>query len=160
MNKYLLTFAIILFFTGCRQKPEAPVLSSSYQVINIIDGDTFWILNHQNKREKIRLIGIDAPESRKSQHKEIQYFGIEASNFLKKLLHNEYVYLEYDIQKKDQYQRTLAYVYLKDGTFLNEYLVNQGYAKSKTYQPNVKYTNTLKNAERNARKHQLGLWRK
>jgi len=56
--------------------------------------------------------------------------------------------------------RTLAYVYLEDGTFLNKYLVENGYAQLLTYPPNVKYVEVFTAAQTRARESNLGLWGK
>ncbi len=133
---------------------------SYYFVARVIDGDTFIIKNDENRSERVRLIGIDAPESIKSEHKNIQFYGKEASQFLKKFLTKKYVRLEYDVRKKDKYGRTLAYVYLKNGTFVNALLVKKGYAKAISYRPNTKHQSDLKKLEKVARKKRLGIWQK
>lgn len=128
------------------------------KVIKVVDGDTFWILNDNNKQEKVRLIGMDTPEVRRTGRKEIGYYGKEASDYVKTLISNKHVRLAYDVQLLDQYKRTLAYVYLEDGTFLNDLLVKEGYAKVATYPPNIKYVDLFIESERYARSHNLGLW--
>lgn len=128
------------------------------EVVKVVDGDTFWILNDDNEREKIRLIGMDTPEVRNSGRKKIGYYGKEASEYVKSLLEGAYVRLEYDVQLLDRYQRTLAYAYLEDGTFLNDLLVREGYAKVSTFPPNVKYVDLFIESEKWARDHSLGLW--
>ncbi len=47
------------------------------------------------------------------------------------------VRLEFDVQEQDRYGRLLAYVFLKDGTFVNAWLVENGYAAVMTIPPNV-----------------------
>ncbi len=66
------------------------------------------------------------------------------------------VHLEFDVQQRDRYGRLLAYVYLKDGTFANAWLVEQGYAQVMTVPPNVKYQDLFLKLQREARR---GLWR-
>ena len=56
-----------------------------------------------------------------------------------KQLEDKTVYLQYDTEKRDQYQRILAYVFLSDGTFFNAKLLHDGYANLLTIPPNVKY---------------------
>ena len=131
-----------------------------YRVKRIADGDTFWIDNGTTKGEKIRLIGTDAPESRSFGIKiREEYFGKEAKIYLKNLLKNKTVRLEFDIQKKDRYGRTLAYVYLKNGTFLNAHLVENGYAIAYTIAPNVKFSTHFYQLQIKARKHKKGIWK-
>ena len=130
-----------------------------FRIHRVVDGDTFWLINAKGEKEKIRFIGIDAPEAKNYGKKVKQYYGKESTNFLTNYLKGKKVRLEYDVQRYDQYGRTLAYVYLEDGTFLNEYLIKNGYAKVVTFPPNVKYHRQFVIAERYARQHQLGMWR-
>jgi len=96
----------------------------------IVDGDTFWVDNGTEKGLKIRFIGIDAPESRRMFKREIGYYGKEAKEYLTRLLTNKKVRLVSDVDPLDQYGRTLSYVYLEDGTFVNAELIKNGYAGS------------------------------
>jgi micrococcal nuclease len=127
-------------------------------VKKVVDGDTFWVENGSEKGLKIRLIGVDAPESRKTGKKEIGYYGKEAKDFLTKILTGKKVRLEYDVDKLDKYGRTLAYVYLEDGTFVNAELIKQGYAMVMTVPPDVKYTDLFIKLQSEARVNKRGLW--
>ncbi len=69
------------------------------------------------------------------------------------------VRLEFDVQQVDRYNRLLAYVYLKDGTFVNAWLVENGYAVVMTIPPNVKYQELFLKLQREAREAKRGLWR-
>jgi micrococcal nuclease len=137
-------------------KKDKPVY---YKVKKVVDGDTFWIDDGSQKGLKIRLIGVDAPESRNSGKKEIAFFGREASDYLSTLIAGKKVRLEYDVGHLDKYGRTLAYVYLEDGTFVNATMVKNGYATVMTVPPNVKYASTFLKLERKARNHNKGLWK-
>ena len=130
-----------------------------YRVKKIVDGDTFWIDDGSQKGLKIRMIGIDAPESRNSGTRETAFFGKEASDYLSSLIAGKKVRLEYDAGRLDKYGRTLAYVYLEDGTFVNAALVKNGYATVMTVPPNVKYADTFVKLERKARNNKKGLWK-
>jgi micrococcal nuclease len=133
---------------------------SLHYVMRVIDGDTFVIEDGTKKGEKIRLIGVDAPESRNTGRKKIGYYGKEAKKYLTNLLTGESVRLEYDVTRTDRYGRTLAYVYLADGTFLNAHLVAEGYAMVMTVPPNVKYAEDFVKLQRQARENNKGLWAK
>ncbi len=128
------------------------------KVTRVVDGDTFWADDGTPKGLKVRLTGIDAPESRKSFKKEVGYFGIESKAYLTKLLHNQQVRLVTDIRPKDRYGRTLAYVYLSDGSFVNALMVQQGYAITLTMPPNVKHAALFARLQAEAREHKRGLW--
>ena len=67
--------------------------------------------------------------------------------------------MEHDAEKKDRYGRTLAYVYLEDGTFLNAEIVKEGYARIATFPPNVKYAELFLGLEQEARRNNRGLWK-
>lgn len=69
------------------------------------------------------------------------------------------VRLEYDWQKKDKYNRLLAYVFLEDGTFLNLEIIKQGYGFAYTKYP-FKYLEQFRQAEKEAREQGRGLWKK
>jgi micrococcal nuclease len=74
------------------------------------------------------------------------------------LIGTSQVQLEFDVDSLDRYGRTLAYVFLPDGTFINKKMVEDGYAQVATYPPNVKYVDQFIKAERRARKKNKGLW--
>jgi micrococcal nuclease len=129
------------------------------EISKFVDGDTFWVMDAKGNSVKIRLIGIDAPETRRTGNKEMGYFGKEASVYVKNLLTGRRIRLEFDIGKYDRYKRTLAYVFLEDGMFLNAHLVKEGYASVMTVPPNVKYANLFVNLQREAKKNNRGLWK-
>jgi micrococcal nuclease len=128
-------------------------------VKSVVDGDTFWADDGSPKGLKIRLIGVDAPESRVSGQKQIGYYGQQSKDFLTKMIGGKKIRLEYDVDRTDRYDRTLAYVYLPDGTFVNAELVKRGYAMVMTVPPNVKYAEKFVRWERMARNASRGLWK-
>ncbi len=127
-------------------------------VKKIVDGDTFWVDDGTAKGIKIRLIGIDAPESRKSFKKEMGVYGKEAKMYLTQLLKGKIVRLVYDVDLLDQYGRTLAYAYLEDGTFVNADLIKNGFAIILTIPPNVKFADHFYELQQEARNTKKGLW--
>ncbi len=109
------------------------------ELVRVVDGDTI-IVNYENENTRVRLIGINTPESVHQDESKNTQEGVIASDYVKELLSNvNVVGLEFDIEKYDQYDRILAYVYLEDGTMLNAHLLSEGYADIMTYKPNVKY---------------------
>lgn len=130
-----------------------------YPVVRVSDGDTFVIKIHGTDA-KIRLLGIDAPESR-DPRKPVECFSMEASARLHELLDNQYVRLEDDPTQmdKDRYGRLLRYVYLPDGTFLNELLLKEGYAFEYTYDSKpYGFVDQFVAAETEAQLQKRGLW--
>lgn len=142
-----------------RSRNKHRTISKEYlHVVKVVDGDTFWVDNETSTGLKIRLIGVDAPESRKTFKKEVGYYGKEAKNYLFNMLSGKSVKLVYDIDPLDQYGRTLAYVYLEDGTFVNADLVKNGFAMVMTVPPNVKYADLFLKLQQDARENNRGLW--
>ena len=158
---------IILFFAlgainlCCSSRSDKRKASSTAKYLNVtkvVDGDTFWANNGSNKGVKVRLIGVDAPESRKVFKKEVGYYGKEAKEYLKQMITGKKVRLVSDVDSLDQYGRTLSYVYLEDGTFVNAELIKNGYAMIMTVPPNVKYSEIFLKLQREARESNRGLW--
>lgn len=129
--------------------------SSIYKVINVVDGDTIDI--DLNGKTRVRLIGVDTPESvHPDADRNIPYGDISSAYTESKLL-NRQVTIELDVQEKDRYGRLLAYIWLDEGMF-NKTLLDEGHAKVATYPPNVKYVDTFVAAEKVAQSKGLGLW--
>lgn len=124
-------------------------------VTNVVDGDSIEVMVN-NTTEKIRLIGIDTPETVHTTVGE-EPFEKEASEYTKKQLINQKVRLVFDVGLRDQYGRLLAYVF-KGSQFINESLVSEGYAKVSTYAPNVKYSKMFTWLQQAARESKKGLW--
>lgn len=141
------------------ENSSLPAKDGFFLVTKVVDGDTFWADDEKSNSLKIRLIGVDAPESRKTFKKEVGYFGKEAKTYLTNLLIGKNVRLEYDLNRTDQYGRTLAYVYLEDGTFVNAELVKNGYAMTLTVPPNVKFADEFVKLQEEARENNRGLWK-
>ena len=127
-----------------------------YKVIRVVDGDTL-VVNYNGKEEKVRLIGVDTPESVHPDEEKNTVFGDEVSNYSKEMLSGKEVTLEFDVDERDQYGRLLAYVYL-DGQMYNKILLEKGYAKLATYPPNVKYVEDFTKIQKRARENKVGLW--
>ncbi len=123
------------------------------RVERVVDGDTVVL----DGNEKVRLIGINTPES-VDPRRPVQWYGKEASAYAKGLLLGKRVRMEQDVEKTDKYGRTLGYLHLEDGTFVNLHLVEKGYAFTYPYPPNVKYSSEIRDAERKAREANRGLW--
>lgn len=155
----LLLLTLLLVDGACSMPPDGKKKNYAYYTVTkVVDGDTFWIDDGSVNPIKVRLIGVDAPESKNTGRKMKAYYGDESAQYLELLLLGKKVRLEYDIDRYDLYNRTLAYAYLEDGTFVNADLVKNGYAMAMTVPPNVKYADTFVKLARKARLHQNGLW--
>lgn len=165
-------FLVVVLSCGRGQTAKSPVKDSiPCSVTRVVDGDTFQCRMASGEEVKVRLIGVDTPESsynpkarRDSERsgqslEQILKMGRLSAEFTKKLLPlGDTVYLEFDVQKTDRYGRLLAYVWLSDGRMLNEFIIREGYASVYTIPPNVKYQERLLQAQRYARENRRGLW--
>lgn len=124
-------------------------------VERVVDGDTIVVTGG----ERVRLIGVDTPET-KDPRKAVQCFGKEASAHTEALLPpGTAVRLVYDVERRDRYRRTLAYVYREtDGLFVNADLVASGYAQILTIPPNVAHADDFRALQAEARDAGRGLW--
>ena len=148
---------------------------SEFHVRHVIDGDTIELDNG----EKVRYIGIDAPEERHRLGNEWVYdpepYAEEAARENRKLVEGKKVRLEYDEEKRDKYGRLLAYVYVRirffgnaryDGEvildsheiFVNAYLIQKGFAKPLLIPPNIRYADRFKKLALKAQKQGVGLY--
>lgn len=131
-----------------------------------IDGDTLEL----EDGARVRLIGIDTPEMHESGklHRDatrskqdistIKALGRRSGEFTRNLAEGRRVRLEFDVEKRDRYNRLLAYVYLQDGTFVNAKIIEEGYASLMTFPPNVKYADLFLKLSQQARENRRGLW--
>lgn len=134
-------------------------IAGEYEVLSVTDGDTFEInYNGNGTKTKVRLIGVDTPESVHPDSKKNNEYGKQASNYTKSLLEGKTVKLEFDVSPTDKYGRLLAYVYLENGEMLNEKLLKKGYAQVATYPPNVKYVEKFEALQKEARENKIGFW--
>lgn len=129
-----------------------------YKVVSISDGDTISV-NINGKDEKLRIIGINTPET-VDPRREVQCFGKEASNKAKEILTGASVRLESDSSQndRDKYGRLLRFVFLEDGTDFGKTMIKSGYAYKYTYGTPHKYENEYKSAEEFAKENKNGLW--
>ncbi len=139
-------------------------------VTRIIDGDILQAL-YGEREERIRLIGIDTPESRVNKRakrdenmseqdiKTIIEMGRNAKKYVDGLIkRGDYINIEFDVQKRDKHGRLLCYVYLSNGKMLNEEILKDGYAVIMTIPPNVKYKDIFSRAYNQAKERKAGLW--
>jgi micrococcal nuclease len=136
--------------------PVFPVLGAAEwrTCVRVVDGDTLVL----DGGERVRLIGVDTPELHHPR-KPVEYFAQEASDYVRRRVQGQRVRLEYDQQRRDRYGRTLAYVFMVDGTLLNLRIIEQGYGFAYTKYPfRSDYMARFRAAERAARTGSRGLW--
>ena len=145
-------------FIDSQPEPEK-ILFGAYDVIRVSDGDTI-VVKINDEEVRVRLIGIDAPESVHPDETQNCANGEVASDYLKSLLPvGAKVYLEYDKETTDEYGRTLAYVYMDDAkTMIEMVLLEAGMADTMKILPNNKYAYQFEQVKAIAREGNIGFW--
>lgn len=137
------------------QPPARPPLEPGTRasVLRAVDGDTLLLADHT----RVRLLGVDTPETKRPDWP-VEPFGPEAHEFTREHVEGRTVRLEFDTERHDKYDRTLAYVYLDDW-FLNEELIRAGLGRAITNHP---YSEAMKRrfraAQREAQEAHRGIW--
>lgn len=133
------------------RKPE----DRSVFIGKVYDGDTVEA-DFRGKTVKIRLIGIDAPEMKQRP------WGRRSKKYLEEMVSASgwQLGIEFDVEKLDKYDRTLAYLWTRDGRLVNEEMLKGGHAVLYTFPPNVKHVDRLKAAQVIARENRTGIWGK
>ncbi len=125
-------------------------------VARVVDGDTLGVTFADGKQEKVRIVGIDTPET-VDPRKPVQCFGREASDYMKVLVSGKTVILEKKPDEdRDKYGRLLRYVML-DGQDIGAQMIGEGYAFSYKVFPHPRLAQ-YNQLERQARSERRGLW--
>jgi len=162
-------FVLLLFFMGIYLNSQSkkasfafvsPQIKKIYQtspketavVKRVIDGDTIVLSDNR----KVRYIGIDSPELHHPT-KPIQCFATEAALLNTELVEGKTIVMQKDVSETDKYGRLLRYVWIGD-VFVNNYLVEEGFARQETIPPDVAYATLFKESAKKARLQNKGLW--
>ena len=149
-QRIALTFVFLIFLLF----QQTSTADTWHEVKWVVDGDTVVL----NDGRKVRYIGINAPELKHDDRKAEPY--AEASKqFNAALVNRKTIRLEFDKERNDQYKRLLAYVFLKDGIFVNAEILSNGYAYLLYHRPNIKHYSTMLQSQRTAMSAQKGIWR-
>jgi micrococcal nuclease len=139
--------------------PTAPdtLAEGIHQVQRVVDGDTLLLISGA----RVRLQGINTPETVKPESA-VEAWGPEASQFTKNFVHdaNDRVRISFSLERKDRYDRFLAFVWNGD-VMLNEELVRAGLAQARLdYRYSGLMKNRLSKAQDEARRAGRGIWSK
>jgi micrococcal nuclease len=150
--------ASLLLVAGCRSSsPRSTGAPGAAVVERIVDGDTIDV-DIGGRQERVRLIGIDTPET-KDEDAPVECYGPEATALTSLLVPpGTAVRLERDAEPRDDYGRLLAYVHRTDGLFVNLELARQGAATVLSIRPNTAYAGLIAAAVDEARRARRGLW--
>jgi micrococcal nuclease len=151
----LLAILIFALLTGGSEDRSELPDRATVQVTRVVDGDTIEV-DYEGRTEDVRYIGVDTPESVKPDTP-VQCYALAASHYNERLVDGRRVRLVFDAERRDDYDRLLAYVYLGD-TFVNAELVRRGYARTLTIAPNTRFAGLFDRLERAAADAGWGLW--
>jgi len=131
--------------------PSEVGVEKTYKVTDVIDGDTIKI-EYEGVVGSVRLIGIDTPENK-------ECFNQEATNKMESFVKGKEVTIEFDQSQgeRDKYGRLLLYIW-QGSAFINDRMIRDGYAHEYTYDKPYKYMDQFKEAEKEARENNRGLW--
>ena len=127
-------------------------------MVHVSDGDTVRVdFESALENQAVRYIGMDTPELADPEDGE-QPFARDAAERNLELAGGERVCLEKDVSETDRFGRLLRYVWLEDGTLVNEALLLDGLAVVLTIPPDVQYADRFPEAQRRARRDGTGVW--
>lgn len=149
VRQTLIAVAVGLLAAGC----SASYSRQCFRVLRVNDGDTITLVDGR----LVRYLGINAPEIDHRAHK-AEPFGFAARRYNQMLLKGKTVCLEFDRQRRGRYGRLLAYVFLRDGRFVNRLMLEKGYAYFLPSQADRRYQKLLLAAQQTAMSSASGLW--
>src|SRR5918996_1115907 len=158
----LLAILVVALVRGCgdeggdsEPRSRAPAADEvSGEVVEVTDGDTIEV-SLPDGVEDVRYIGVDTPEV--DPNIGVECFGKQASELNAELVEGEQVRLVFDAERRDRYDRLLAYVYVGE-TFVNAELVRRGYARTLTIEPNDTFAERFARLAQEAANAGRGLW--
>lgn len=128
----------------------------SATVQRVVDGDTIIVKYLDGKTDRVRILGVNTPETHKP-NSPVECYGPEAERYTRSKLSGKKVRLEVDLEKRDKYNRFLAYVYL-DGQRFDDELLRLGYARLMIIRPNGSHKKEMLRIELEAKSQRRGLW--
>jgi micrococcal nuclease len=146
----ILAVLAVCLCLGCSKESGPPAVGTSAEVK---DGDTIVLTDGR----KVRYLGMDTPELSSTDPKELE-LARQSTQVNAELVQGAKLRLEYDVERYDQYNRLLAYIFLPDGRMVNVELVRRGLARVLLKPPNLRFREELVQAQRQAIKDRLGLW--
>jgi micrococcal nuclease len=134
---------------------ERPAKRAEALVVEVVDGDTVHV-SIAGREESVRYIGIDTPESAIPGERP-ECFGKDAAHLNRRLVAGERVTLEFGAERRDRYDRLLAYVYLGE-RLVNAEIVRRGFARTLAIAPNTDFADRFDRLEQAAANAGRGMW--
>ena len=148
---FVASLLTILFFGS----GPGPVQAQTWiRVASVADGDSISLSNG----ERVRYLGINAPE--RGEPGKAEFLAQEAFQFNRNLVLGKEIRVEFEGEKRDRFNRELAYVYLQDGTWVNRELVKEGYAHVLYQSPGLEKFEEFLSAQQEAIRGKRGIWQK
>jgi len=150
----LVGFLVIANLVIAATQPKEQIDGEVWVINRVVSGQTVEAAIASNPNmpiQRVRLLGVSAPLKEQSP------WGDRARQRLSDLIKDQKVTLEFDIEKKDNSDRLLAYIW-KDNLLVNQYLVSEGLAIADSYSPNTKYDARISQSQSRARLQELGIW--
>jgi micrococcal nuclease len=124
----------------------------------VIDGDTIKVETGRGV-ENVRLIGVDSPEVDHSGPDD-ECFGEASKSLLNDLLYQQKVWLTFDAECDDYYDRTLAYIHTgtEDDDFIQRVILRGGWASTLAVEPNTSFRTLFQSDQSEAQSEGAGLW--
>ncbi len=153
MKHFIATLAILLFALQCWA--EDPIRTFEGTVTRVSDGDTIQVTDQHGTKVKVRLYGIDAPETKKGSTPG-QPYGEESFQALRHKVDRQQVRL--DVMDIDKYKRLVAIVWLPDRN-INREMISDGAAWAYRKYLGRPHASEYINVEEQAQKSGKGLWK-
>ncbi|MEC5425145.1 thermonuclease family protein [Virgibacillus sp. C22-A2] len=152
---HIIFIITVIILTSCTNNS---MQQNSTSFVRVVDGDTL-IASIDGTEEYVRLLLVDTPET-KHPDKGKQPYGEEASMLMENTFSpSDPIKLEYGTEKRDKYDRILAYVYTEEGEMFNEMLLEEGLARvAYVFPPNDKYVDEFRKLEQVAKDREIGIW--
>lgn len=175
-KRYALLFAVIAALAAAaasfvhRDVEIGPNSFYEVRVERVVDGDTIVAAFEDGSSERVRLIGVNTPES-VAPNRPVEHFGKEASKFTTSALTGRRVFIQTDAGTRDKYKRVLAYVWLQmpgdpnseaeiRAKMFNARLLLDGYARTMNVKPNTRLAKLFATFQKEAKSSGVGLWAK
>ncbi|MFC2160751.1 thermonuclease family protein [Acidobacteriota bacterium] len=151
---------IFFLFLGLTSEKEFKDSEKDSGVIYVVyDGDTVGIEYPNGRKKKIRLIGIDSPETSHA-NEQVRLLAQLSKRFTFYFLYNKQVTLTHDWEREDKYGRLLAYIWTEENGLFNEFILKEGFASAYLRFPfKEEYRQKFIRAEKSAQSLNMGLWR-
>ncbi|MBI3252137.1 MAG: thermonuclease family protein [Candidatus Omnitrophica bacterium] len=149
-------FFLFLFFISSSRIPSAGADNARQEAVvrEVTAGDQVRLAGGKT----LRYAGVQAPPLQ-SLLPLIREYGNNALIFNQNLVSGKKIFIEWDSQIRDSQNNFVGYVFLEDGTFVNEALLKTGHAKRYIVPPNTHYAERFRLVELDARRHKRGLWK-